>query len=71
MNAAVPGGRRAVSGTSFANAVVSGALLRFHGCNGGRDPAGMRRGLDALAQDRGVKGADPVYGAGLFRLPKK
>lgn len=71
MNAAVPGGRRAVSGTSFATAVVSGALLRFHGCNGGRDPAGMRTGLAALAQDLGVKGVDPVYGAGLFRLPRK
>ena len=70
MNAAVPGGRRAVSGTSFATAVVSGALLRFHGCNGGRNPAGMRTGLAALAQDLGAKGADPVYGAGLFRLPK-
>ncbi len=71
MNAAVPGGRRAVSGTSFATAVVSGALLRFHGCNGGRNPAGMRTGLAALAQDLGVKGVDPIYGAGLFRLPKK
>ncbi len=71
MNAAVPGGRRAVSGTSFATAVVSGALLRFHGCNGGRNPAGMRIGLAALAQDLGVKGVDPVYGAGLFRLPNK
>lgn len=71
MNAAVPGGRRAVSGTSFATAVVSGALLRFHGCNGGRDPAGMRSGLAALAQDLGVKGPDSVFGAGLFRLPKK
>jgi Subtilase family len=70
MNAAVPGGRRAVSGTSFATAVVSGALLRFHGCNGGRDPAGMRTGLAALAQDLGPKGRDPVYGAGLFRLGK-
>jgi hypothetical protein len=70
MNAAVPGGRRAVSGTSFATAVVSGALLRFNGCNGGRDPAGMRRGLEALAQDLGAKGRDPVFGAGLLRLKK-
>ena len=70
MNAAVPGGRRAVSGTSFATAVVSGALLRFKGCNGGRDPAGMRRGLEALAQDLGEKGRDPVFGAGLLRLKK-
>ena len=71
MNTAVPGGRRAVSGTSFATAVVSGALLRFHGCNGGRDPAGMRSGLALLAQDLGATGVDPVFGAGMFRLPKK
>jgi Subtilase family len=68
LNAAVPGGRRAVSGTSFATAVISGALLRMPACNGGRNPAGMKSGVAALAKDLGAKGRDPVFGAGLFRL---
>ncbi len=68
LNAAVPGGRRAVSGTSFATAVVSGALLRMPACNGGRNPAAMKAQVAALALDLGTKGRDPVFGAGLFRL---
>lgn len=68
MNAAVPGGRRAVSGTSFATAVVSASLLRLNGCNGGRNPAATRTFLASAAQDLGTKGADEVYGAGLLRL---
>jgi subtilisin family serine protease len=68
LSAAVPGGRRAVSGTSFATAIVTGAFLRLRGCNGGRNPAGVRSGLSALAEDLGVKGPDPVFGAGLMRL---
>ncbi len=68
LNAAVPGGRRAVSGTSFATAVVSGALLRMPACNGGRDPASMKTQVAAQAQDLGAAGRDPVFGAGLFRL---
>ncbi len=73
LNAAAPGGRRAVSGTSFATAVVSGALLRMPACNGGRDPGSMKSQVAARAQDLGVAGRDPVFGAGLFRLtpPKK
>jgi hypothetical protein len=70
LNAAVPGGRRAVSGTSFAAAVISGALLRMPACGGGRDPAAMKIGVAALAQDLGEKGRDPVFGDGLFRLGK-
>jgi hypothetical protein len=68
LNAAVPGGRRAVSGTSFATAVVSGALLRMPACNGGRNPDGMKARVAERAQDLGVKGRDPVFGAGLFQL---
>jgi Subtilase family len=68
LNAAVPGGRRAVSGTSFATAVVSGALLRLPACNGGRNPDGMKAQVAERAQDLGVVGRDPVFGAGLFRL---
>jgi Subtilase family len=68
LNAAVPGGRRAVSGTSFATAVVSGALLRMPACNGARNPDGMKAQVSAAAQDLGVKGRDPVFGNGLFRL---
>lgn len=68
LNAAVPGGRRAVSGTSFATAVISGALLRMPACNGGRTPAAMKDQVAAQAKDLGAKGRDPVFGAGLFRL---
>jgi Subtilase family len=68
LNAAVPGGRRAVSGTSFATAVVSGALLRMAACNGGRNPDAMKGQVAASAQDLGTAGRDPVFGAGLFRL---
>ena len=66
--AAVPGGRRSVSGTSFATAIIAGSLLRMAQCNGGRDPAGMKAAAMANAQDLGDKGADAVFGAGLFRL---
>jgi hypothetical protein len=68
LNAAVPGGRRAVSGTSFATAVISGALLRMPACNGGRDPDAMRSQVAAAAKDLGAAGHDAVFGAGLFRL---
>jgi minor extracellular protease Epr len=71
INAAVPGGRRPVSGTSFATAVVSGSLLRLHGCNGGRSPAATRTYLTGAALDLGETGADNIYGAGLFRLKAK
>ena len=68
LNAAVPGGRRAVSGTSFATAVISGALLRMPECHGGRDPDGMKAQVAAAAKDLGQPGRDAVFGAGLFRL---
>ena len=68
LNAAAPGGRRAVSGTSFATAVISGALLRMPACNGGRNPAAMKEQVAARAQDLGAKGHDGVFGNGLFRL---
>ena len=68
LNAAAPGGRRAVSGTSFATAVISGALLRMPACNGGRNPAAMKELVATRAQDLGAKGHDTVFGNGLFRL---
>jgi Subtilase family len=68
LNAAAPGGRRSVSGTSFATAVISGALLRMPACNGGRNPVAMKEQVAARAQDLGASGRDPVFGAGLFRL---
>lgn len=68
LSAAVPGGRRSVSGTSFATAVVSGALLRTPECSTARDPAAMKARMMAQAKDLGPKGADPVFGAGLFEL---
>ena len=68
LNAAAPGGRRAVSGTSFATAVISGALLRMPACNGGRNPAAMKEQVATRAQDLGTKGHDTVFGNGLFRL---
>jgi hypothetical protein len=68
LNAAVPGGRRAVSGTSFATAVISGALLRMPACHGGRDPDAMKTQVAAAAKDLGAPGHDAVFGAGLFRL---
>ncbi len=68
LNAAVPGGRRAVSGTSFATAVISGALLRMPACNGGRNPDAMKAQVAERALDLGAKGRDPVFGVGLFRL---
>ena len=73
LSAAVPGGRRAVSGTSFATAVVAGALLRTPECTSARNPAAMKARMMAQAKDLGAKGADPVFGAGLFELaaPKR
>lgn len=68
LNAAAPGGRRSVSGTSFATAVISGALLRMPACNGGRNPAAMKDQVAALAKDLGPAGHDAVFGSGLFRL---
>ncbi len=68
LSAAVPGGRRAVSGTSFATAVVSGALLRTPECTSARNPAAMKARMMAQAKDLGAAGADPVFGAGLFEL---
>lgn len=68
MLAATPNGWRSVSGTSFATAVVTGGLLRLHGCNGGKTPAATRSFIAGAAQDLGAKGQDDVFGAGLFRL---
>ncbi|MCP5397139.1 MAG: S8 family serine peptidase [Sphingomonadaceae bacterium] len=68
MNAAVPGGRRNVTGTSFATAIVSGSMLRMPACNGGRAPAAMRAAIRSDALDLGEPGTDFTFGAGLFTL---
>jgi hypothetical protein len=68
LSAAVPGGRRSVSGTSFATAVISGALLRMPACNGARNPDLMKQQVASYAQDIGAPGPDAIFGAGLFRL---
>jgi len=67
--AATPGGYRRVSGSSFAAAIVSGALLRTPACARDRDPAAMRAAITGAARDLGRPGRDPLFGAGLFRLP--
>lgn len=67
--AASPGGYRRVSGSSFAAAIVSGALLRTPACARDRDPATMRTAVAGAARDLGPAGRDPLFGAGLFRLP--
>jgi len=68
MSAAVPGGRRSVSGTSFATAIVSGSLLRLPACNGEWNPAMMRELVARYAADLGAPGHDDIFGAGLFQL---
>lgn len=68
MNAAVPNGRRLVSGTSFATAIVSGSLLQMAACNGDYNPSKMRQLVTSNAQDLGDKGHDDIYGNGLFQL---
>lgn len=65
-----PGGYRQVSGSSFAAALVSGALLRTPACAVSHNPGAMRAAVAAAAKDLGPAGRDDVYGAGLFRLPR-
>ncbi len=65
--AATPKGYRMVSGTSFATAVVAGALLRLPACSGGGAVTDMRSAVAATAQDLGVTGKDAIFGAGLFQ----
>jgi subtilisin family serine protease len=67
--AAVPGGYRQVSGTSFAAALVAGGLARLPACTGARAPARMRAEVRAAARDLGPAGPDPRFGAGLFQMP--
>ena len=69
--AAKGGGYRRMSGSSMATAFVAGNLLRMPECASGHDTRAMRASVRAAAQDLGVAGPDPVYGAGLFRLPEK
>lgn len=67
--AATPGGYRRVSGSSFATAVVSGALMRLPACTRDGNPGAMLGAVAATARDLGAAGPDEVFGAGLFRLP--
>lgn len=70
LTAAAPGGYRQISGSSFAAATVSGALLRTQGCGPLRNPAAMQTEVAASARDLGAPGRDVVFGVGLFRLPR-
>ena len=68
ISAAVPGGRRAVSGTSFATPLVAGAMLRMPACSTHKRPANIRLALALDAKDLGESGQDTVFGAGLLRF---
>jgi hypothetical protein len=63
--AAAPKGYRAMSGTSFATAIVAGGLLRS--CTGALPATGLRGAAAATAQDLGAPGKDSIFGAGLFQ----
>lgn len=69
LTGAAPGGYRQVSGSSYATALVSGALLRTQACAVSRNPGAMRAAVAAAARDLGAPGRDDTFGAGLFRLP--
>jgi hypothetical protein len=66
--AAVPGGRRDVSGTSFAAPVVAGAMLRMPACSSARRPGALRKALAQDAKDLGDAGKDDTFGSGLLRF---
>ncbi|MGH6613402.1 S8 family serine peptidase [Sphingomonas sp.] len=67
--AAVPGGYRVMSGTSFAAASVGGALMHLDACARDHRPDQARSIITDAALDLGPRGRDPIFGAGLFRLP--
>ncbi len=56
---------RVTSGTSFAAALVSGAVALLLERNPNLDPDAVRAALIGTARDLGPPGADPLYGAGL------
>lgn len=68
ISAAVPGGRRAVTGTSFAAPLVAGAMLRMPACSSAHRPANVRLALAMDAKDLGDTGRDTIFGAGLLRF---
>lgn len=68
INAAVPGGRRPVSGTSFAAPLVAGAMLRMPACLDANRPQAVRAALAQDAKDLGDAGRDNIFGAGLLRF---
>ncbi|MEM6474717.1 MAG: S8 family serine peptidase [Pseudomonadota bacterium] len=68
INAAVPGGRRSVTGTSFAAPVVAGAMLRMPMCSQYGRPQSLRDALSQDAKDLGDPGKDEVFGMGLLRF---
>lgn len=66
--AATPKGYRAMSGTSFATAIVAGGLLRLPTCTGTQPTSDVRAAASAQARDLGVPGKDAIFGAELFQL---
>ncbi len=63
-----PSGGRYVSGTSFAAAVVSGAVAVMLSRHAGIDASNVRGLLCRHARDLGGDGVDPVFGCGLLQL---
>jgi subtilisin family serine protease len=57
-----------VSGTSFATALVSGAVARLLGAERDRDAAAVRGQLCRHALDLGLPGPDRVFGCGLLQV---
>ncbi|MXP48352.1 S8 family serine peptidase [Altererythrobacter luteolus] len=68
ISAAVPGGRRLVSGTSFAAPLVAGAMARMSVCAESRHPAAVRIAMSRDAIDLGEDGPDEIFGAGMLRF---
>ena len=59
---------RYVSGTSYATALVSGAVARLLGAAPEPDPAAIRNQLCRHALDLGIPGVDRVFGCGLLQI---
>ena len=62
------GSGRYVSGTSFAAAIVSGAVATMLAKRPALDAAGSRDLLCRHARDLGSPGTDPIFGCGLIQL---
>lgn len=66
--AAVPGGARMMSGTSFATPYVTVLLAERVAAGAKRSIASLRGGLQRHVEDLGRSGKDTIFGYGLVRL---